>query len=110
MRRARSSTRDDFDRVKDSIHKLRTENRKLRRENSHLRKQLSRISDDEFDKQDEAEEELAGPSEIEEVPEEKPTCPKCKSDNYLLIPAGKYLIKACKACGFRKRTEAKAKA
>jgi hypothetical protein len=111
MRRPRSSTRDDVDRAKDALHKLRSENRKLRKENSQLRKELNRAVETEFDRSLQAEEETAAsPLEAPATPEpEKKAacCPRCKSEDYFEIPAGRYLIKACKACGFRKRTESK---
>src|SRR5690554_2033666 len=100
MARQRSSTRDDFDRLKDSAHKLRSENRRLRKQNSLLRKQLNqiseRISDLDFDV--ESEDLISVPSDSAE----KLFCPKCRSDEVEVINAGIYLIRVCK-CGYRKR-------
>jgi hypothetical protein len=104
--RPRSSTRNDFDKVKDSLQKLKSENRKLRKENARLRKELSRVADVEFDKNLEEENQeitVVEPIEKKVLPE----CPKCHSHDYSEIPAGKYLIKACRSCGFRKRLQVK---
>lgn len=102
MRKPRSSTRDEYDKVKDAIQKLRSENRKLRKENSRLQKELRRIPDIELDRQIDLEDEEAG---LVEVVQEAPTCPKCKSEDFSVVPAGRYIIKLCRSCGFRKRSE-----
>jgi regulator of replication initiation timing len=98
--RARSSTRDDFDKVKDVAHKLRSENRRLRKENSRLRKELNRYVEVEVDDVEVDAEYVA----VIEKPEVI-NCPKCKADDFKQIPAGKYTVNLCKACGYRKRQE-----
>ncbi len=110
--RARSSTRDDFDKVKIALTKLKTENRRLRKENSQLRKELHRAADFEFDKKVDEEDAEAGPMEVdvedkrERASDKEPECPKCHSGDFAEIRAGKFLIKACRACGYRKRISA----
>ena len=102
--RARSSTRDDSDRLKDALHKLRTENRKLRKEVAKFKKELTRYVDVEFERQVDLEESEVEVTVVAEAPD--PKCPKCASErDYREIPAGKYLLKVCKACGYRKRLE-----
>jgi regulator of replication initiation timing len=107
MARQRSSTKDDFDRVKDAVHKLRSENRKLRKENASLRKQLNRVADVELERQINAED----PEDLITVPSkipEKKKCPKCNSADLNEVRAGKYLIVIC-GCGYRRRSELKKK-
>ncbi len=102
MHKPRSNTRDDFDKVKDSLQKLKSENSKLRKENSRLRKELNRVAVSDFERSIDAEEEMVL------VPEEKkddPICPKCRAEGLVHIKAGRYLIKNCKACGYRKRLD-----
>jgi hypothetical protein len=106
MNRARSNTKDDFDRVKDAVHKLRTENPKLRRQVATLKKELTRFTEVEFD-QSLALEDVEAELILAPEPDETPTCPKCKSEDFSQVPAGKYLIKVCRACGYRKRHEVK---
>jgi regulator of replication initiation timing len=102
MHKARSNTHNDFDKVKDALQKLKSENRKLRKENSQLRKELNRAAVSEFERSIDSEEEMVL------VPEEKkedPVCPKCKAEGLLHIKAGRYLIKSCNSCGYRKRLD-----
>lgn len=104
MGRQRSGKQDDFDRVKDANHKLKTENRNLRKENARLRKELNRFDGLQFEAEEEETLELIIVPEREKEPA---LCPKCKSDSFLQVPAGKYLINVCKAsgCGYRKRSK-----
>ena len=102
MRGPRSNTRDEFDNTKDAIRKLRTENRKLRKENGRLRKELNRQPDPDYEDEEEMME-----AEILPAPAVRPTCPKCKSENFTQIPAGIFLVKVCKDCKFRHRVPAK---
>lgn len=108
MNRARSNTRDDYDKVKGAVHKLRSENRKLRKENAQLRKELKRNEDIEFDRTLETEEEQV-PEDLLTKLQSKPVCPKCHADALMKIPAGAFVISFCNACGFRKRHEVKPK-
>ena len=103
MANQRSSTRDDFDRIKDAAHKLRAENRRLRKTNALLRKQLNQIGDIELDRQIE-EENIDDSITVPEETTEKDFCPKCRSTDVKVVPAGKYRIRIC-TCGYRKRFE-----
>lgn len=102
----RSDTRDDFDRVKDSIQTLKAENRKLRKENNQLKKALNRVANREFDTILELEEESTPYYEPIQK-EQQNKCPKCRQDALVEVKAGRYLIKVCKDCGYKKRSEVK---
>ena len=109
MSNARSSTRDDYDRVKDALQKLKTDNRKLRKEIGHLKKELLRVDNTHFDKTMGLEEEDT-PEDLVLAPRETtdtPRCPACKSEDFKQILAGMYRITVCHACGYRKRLKAK---
>lgn len=100
MGRGRSSTRDDFDKVKDSLQKLKAENRHLRKENASLKKQLGRAEVTAFETVDAREYELI----VE--PDDGTECPECTVHSILQeIKAGRYTIKRCKVCGYKKRTD-----
>lgn len=106
----RSSTRDDFDRVKDANHQLRTENRNLRKENARLKKELSKLDSYQFDRQIELDEDYdATFVPVDNRTEEKFKCPKCKSQEFTQISAGMYIINICQSgsCGYRKRSKLK---
>lgn len=108
MQRARSNTKDDSDRIKDALQKIKSENRKLRKENSQLRKQLSRVSETEFENTvDLEEEDLPVFTEKKEVL--NLNCPKCKSEDFKEVRAGRYLIKVCNECRYRKRVDLEGK-
>jgi hypothetical protein len=92
--------------MKDALAKLKSENRKLRKENSRLRKELSRADDYVFEKK--VDEELEESGTVVETEEKTiPECPKCHSHDFNEIPAGRYLIKVCRSCGYRKRSQVK---
>ena len=105
MARQRTSTRDDFDRVKDTANKLKSENRKLRKENATLRKQLNKYGEIELTSQID-EEIVKDLIIVNEESAEKNYCPRCRSESITLIPAGRYLVSKCE-CGYRKRTQIK---
>lgn len=104
MKRPRGDTRSDFDRVKEALHETKAEIRKLKKENAALRKQLSRADTIEVEKRTVYEEELSQqfePLKVKEPPSNK--CPKCHSENFKNIEAGKYLISVCNDCRFKSR-------
>lgn len=110
MKSRRSDTGSDLDRVKDALQSLKSENRKLRKENSQLRKQLHRGANDELDTAIKLEEELASQFPVQyALPEKENTekCPKCRESALVKIKAGRYVIKLCEECGYKKRTDNK---
>lgn len=106
MGKSRSSTRDDFDKIKDAFNILKSENRKLRKENAQLRKELNRTITSEFERSVDLEDDEL---EVESAPKKihKKYCSRCKAEEIVEIEAGKYLIRLCNSCGFKRRAEIK---
>lgn len=105
MRGGRSSTRDDQDRLKDSLQICKAENRKLKKEVAQLRKELQRIQDRDLDR--DIDEELATPKVFKNVTDKLDRCDKCGAEDPNIIQAGKYRVMFCRGCGYKKRIDPK---
>lgn len=101
MRKARSNTQSDSDKIKDAFQKLRAENRKLKKENGQLRKELTKFSNLEFEATLDLE------VDAPKIPSKEVHwlgyCFSCKSDNLGIVPAGMFTIIVCNSCGHRRR-------